>query len=265
MWDFGVLTASYLYNRNPTPLLQGRSPLEVMFNRTLEYTKLRVFDCKCFPCLCPYRANKLDVKLLQCIFVGYSIQHDAYLCLDPATRRIFTSRDVVFDEQDFSLNASLYEGTSCKEPWKLSSVNFGDRVNSSGLCQLPDKIPPAIVSTSPPTLVSPLSTSPDLGPDSDNVIRVFDTQIRNLNSLAVHDSLANEFPVVDQTDSEAESSNNLGTLTQKITRGYNGIVKPNPKYALTVSASEVFVPRSHKTALSKLEWKSAMEAEILVL
>lgn len=31
MWDFGVLMACYLYNRNLMPILQGLSPLEVLF------------------------------------------------------------------------------------------------------------------------------------------------------------------------------------------------------------------------------------------
>lgn len=82
MWDFRVLVACYLYNRNPTPILQGRSPLEVLFRRTLEYMKLRVFGCKCFLCLFPYQANKLDVMSVPCVFIGYSIQQDSYLCLD---------------------------------------------------------------------------------------------------------------------------------------------------------------------------------------
>lgn len=31
MWDFGVLTSCYLYNQNPTRILQGKSPLEALF------------------------------------------------------------------------------------------------------------------------------------------------------------------------------------------------------------------------------------------
>lgn len=36
-------------------------------------------------------------------------------------------------------------------------------------------------------------------------------------------------------------------------------------WAVTMSRLEVFVPQSHKTTLSKPEWKSIMEAEILAL
>lgn len=57
MWDFRVLTTCYLYNSNLTPILQGRSLLEVLFGKSPEYAKLRVYQC--YPCMRPYRSNKL--------------------------------------------------------------------------------------------------------------------------------------------------------------------------------------------------------------
>lgn len=47
-WDFTVLTAWYLYNQNLTPFLTKKSPIEVLFDRKLEYHRLRVFDCRCY-------------------------------------------------------------------------------------------------------------------------------------------------------------------------------------------------------------------------
>lgn len=41
--DFGVVPTSYLYNRNPTPLLNGKSPLEALLGRSPEYGRFRVF------------------------------------------------------------------------------------------------------------------------------------------------------------------------------------------------------------------------------
>lgn len=125
MWDFGVLTACYLYNRNPTKILHGKSPLKVLFKRSPEYSKLRVFSCKCFPCLCPNRANKLDVKSLLCIFVGYSVQQDAYLYLGPGSCRIFPSRDVTFDEEHFSLNSIFSEGSVYNWNFQLGQKFLG--------------------------------------------------------------------------------------------------------------------------------------------
>ena len=41
-WGESVLTGVYLINRFPTPLLQNRSPFEVLYKRKPTYTHLRV-------------------------------------------------------------------------------------------------------------------------------------------------------------------------------------------------------------------------------
>lgn len=112
MWDFGIVAASYIYNRNPTSVLNGKSPYEALFKKIPDYGKLRVFGCKAFPCLRAYRANKLDRKSTSCTFLGYSVDNDAYLCLDPESHRMYVSRDVVFDELDFSQNRSLFRDST---------------------------------------------------------------------------------------------------------------------------------------------------------
>lgn len=120
------MTASYLYNWNPSPLLQDKSSLEALFLRTPEYSKLRVFGCRCYPCLRPYRKNKLEVKSRPCIFVGYASQQDGYLCLEPTSRRIFSSRDVTFDENDFSLSSLFFrEAIRDKDRSALRNISIG--------------------------------------------------------------------------------------------------------------------------------------------
>lgn len=113
LWDFGLLTTCYLCNRNPTPLLTRKSPLQALFGRISEYNKLRVFESLCYPYLQPYKNNKLEPKSKPCVFISYSMNQDCYLCLDPASRRIFFSRDVSFKEMDLSLNIKLFEDPSC--------------------------------------------------------------------------------------------------------------------------------------------------------
>lgn len=76
-------------------------------------------------------------------------------------------------------------------------------------------------------------------------------------------SLADEF--LDDRPEQVDDSEQSVIPTRRVTRALNGIVKPNPKYALTVVGADVFVPRSFKIALSILEWKSAMEEEVRVL
>lgn len=50
-----------------------------------------------------------------------------------------------------------------------------------------------------------------------------------------------------------------------ITRASVGIHKPNPRYALVIAPTEIFIPRSAKYALTILEWKEAMSNEFRAL
>ena len=55
-------------------------------------THLYSFGCLCFPWLHPYASNKLQPKYQPCIFVGYATSQYGYLCLEPKTQKIYTSR-----------------------------------------------------------------------------------------------------------------------------------------------------------------------------
>lgn len=98
-WDYVVMTATFLYNLNPSVVLGGKSPFEILFGTSPNYSKLKVFGCKSFPCLRSYRHSKLDPKSTPCVFIGYPANHDSYLCLDPDSGKIYISRDVKFLEE----------------------------------------------------------------------------------------------------------------------------------------------------------------------
>ncbi|KAJ0039048.1 hypothetical protein Pint_22927 [Pistacia integerrima] len=109
-WPTAFLTAIYLINRFPTPLLSHISPFEKLFSISPNYTKLRVFGCLCYPWLKPYTKHKLQPRSKPCIFLGYSIAHNAYKCFDPDTAKFFISRHVLFVEDKFP--GIINQGTS---------------------------------------------------------------------------------------------------------------------------------------------------------
>jgi len=100
-WDDAFVTACYLINRMPTPLLKNQSPFELLFKTPPDYKILRIFGCACWPHLWPYNSNKLQPRSLQCVFLGYSLLHKGYKCLHLPTGRVYFSRDVLFQEDIF--------------------------------------------------------------------------------------------------------------------------------------------------------------------
>jgi histone deacetylase 1/2 len=100
-WDEAFLTATYLINILPSPVTDGVTPLEKLFNQPPNYTTLRTFGCACWPNMRPYNTHKLQFRSKQCVFLGYSNMHKGFKCLDIPTGRIYISRDVVFDENVF--------------------------------------------------------------------------------------------------------------------------------------------------------------------
>lgn len=47
-WGECVLTADYLINRTPTPLLSSKTPFKVYFSKSPSYTYLKVFEYLCY-------------------------------------------------------------------------------------------------------------------------------------------------------------------------------------------------------------------------
>ena len=72
-WPYAFQIASYLINRQPTPLLQEKLPFEVLFGQTPNYLKLKKFGCICYHLTRPYNSNKMQPKSKACLFLGYSL------------------------------------------------------------------------------------------------------------------------------------------------------------------------------------------------
>ncbi|KAJ4790834.1 Retroelement pol polyprotein-like [Rhynchospora pubera] len=100
-WGECVLTAAYLINRTPTPLLNNKTPYELLFGKPPSYAAVRNFGCLCYVSNRSPFVDKFGSKTRKCVFVGYPFGKKGWrvYCLD--TGDFLVSRDVVFCETEF--------------------------------------------------------------------------------------------------------------------------------------------------------------------
>ena len=100
-WTYAIQTTVNLINLLPTAVLQFQSPWSILNHKPPDLSQLKVVGCACYPFLRPYTTHKLDPRTKECIFLGYSTTSKGYLCFDPTTNTIYTSRHVLFNESKF--------------------------------------------------------------------------------------------------------------------------------------------------------------------
>jgi hypothetical protein len=119
-WVESFLTAIFLINRLPTPLVQNGSPFSILFKQPPDYANLRIFRCACYPLLRLYNSYKLMFRRKRCIFLGHGSHYKGYRCFDPFTSKIFITRHVVFDEMSFPTKV----GVTASSPITVSATGI---------------------------------------------------------------------------------------------------------------------------------------------
>lgn len=97
IWVEAFLNAVYLINRLLSSVFKMQTPFFKLFGKHPDYHSLKVFGCRCFPYL--KDKNKFSPKTYPCVFIGYDSLQKGYRCYNPASKRVYVSRHVVFDEQ----------------------------------------------------------------------------------------------------------------------------------------------------------------------
>ncbi|KAL1200788.1 Retrovirus-related Pol polyprotein from transposon RE1 [Cardamine amara subsp. amara] len=105
-WGECILTAAYLINRTPTPLLKGKTPFDILYGRAPPLQHLRVVGSLCYAHNKDHRGDKFASRSIKCVFIGYPFGKKGWRVYDLQTHKIFTSRDVVFTESSFPFASS---------------------------------------------------------------------------------------------------------------------------------------------------------------
>jgi hypothetical protein len=290
-WDDAFSTACYLINRMPTPVLSNRSPFVTLFNCQPNYNFLRVFGCACWPNLRPYNKNKFQPRSIQCLFLGYSPQHKGYKCLHLPTKRLYISRDVIFNEEIFPCQQNPLIQTPATPTSSqnnslptiihtalnpLTSLENGPPSPQNPSSQ--QHIPPSPQIPTPLTDVS--NNSPEnVSPNSPQTVSNDSLESVSPNSPQ---TVSPTFPLAETSSSSPESvtssslhptpSNNSSPQHPMITRAKNNISKPKsfidgtvryplPHALITESSPIDLEPTCFSSAVKNRNWRQAMNTE----
>ncbi|KAL1187682.1 Retrovirus-related Pol polyprotein from transposon TNT 1-94 [Cardamine amara subsp. amara] len=129
-WGDCVLTAVYLINRLPTPVLENKTPFELLTKKIPDYSFLRAFGCLCYVSTSTKHRHKFRAKA--CVFLGYPSGFKGYKLLDLESNIISVSRHVIFHEDIFPfISSTLTEETRAFFPHLPSPANHDESLHSA--------------------------------------------------------------------------------------------------------------------------------------
>ncbi|TXG51514.1 hypothetical protein EZV62_024038 [Acer yangbiense] len=99
-WPKAVNWSIHVFNRSPTFSVRNMTPEEAWSGRKPTIDHFRIFGCIAYAHFPDEKRKKLDDKGKKCVFLGVSEASKAYKLFNPLTKKIVTSRDVIFDKEN---------------------------------------------------------------------------------------------------------------------------------------------------------------------
>lgn len=263
-WVDAFSTTTFIINCLPTPLLDNRSPFEVLFGKPHSYSNFHPFGCLVFPYLRDYAPHKLAPRSRPCVFLGYSMSHHGFRCLDRLTNQVFISRHAVFDDHGYPNKNNTQSG-----PLNTTSI--------STFLEPTATHSPKIITSSPSQPI----TIPDLCSSclTDSPCSSVPTSVLHVPAMDGPGSpLASSLPTPALASAPSPAINPgpapiLGTHPMQ-TRAKSGIFKPStrafhtclaPNSNLIKSLLTMREPKGFKTAAKHPGWIAAMDEELQAL
>ena len=130
MWGAEIICANYLRNRSPCSSINFKTPYELLYDKLLAISHLKIFGCKAYPLIVNRDRYKFEsTAQANCIMIGYAESNGIYWIYNKTRRTMFRSRDVKFNEEMCLSKNSI----SNKDEWIDFDLNMDDQpINNEG-------------------------------------------------------------------------------------------------------------------------------------
>lgn len=116
-WDDAFLTTCHLINRMPTPIFNQSSLLKNFLRKSQTTHYFAFLDVHVGLYFVPIIKINCKKHSHTYVFIRYgSLSHYGYKCLDPISGRIYLTRHVIFDEQNFPFQKQHDDHQNTQQP-----------------------------------------------------------------------------------------------------------------------------------------------------
>ncbi|GJY37099.1 putative RNA-directed DNA polymerase [Tanacetum coccineum] len=242
-WTECVLTATYLINRLPSSVLNGKSLFEMIYNTKPNLSKLRVFGCLCFATVLNNH-DKLGSRSEKCVMMGYSSVKKGYRLYSLDKHQFIYSRDVKFFEtvfpfKDSDLNSSVSSSNVFQD---INHLNFFD-LDYPKIPSYENSDDPSLNSDSvdhSDSSHSPVSSEnddtndiPDSGIDADISDHFYATEDEHVTTLEENIMSEGNEDINPMTNSQGTQNLRISSRQYVFPKNYNDfVVESKVKYSL---------------------------------
>lgn len=193
---------------------------------------MKTFGCACYPCLRPYNQHKLQFHTTKCVFLGYSGSHKGYKCLS-STGRIFVSRHVVFNEQNFPFHDGFL---NTRKPAEVTtdSINFLSPLITAGTNVINERQRPTDVAEEESNSRHIDNITDAVAEESYSRLGANTPSSNRLGNESQMEVQETTVPIQDSHNSRPEDIVEPTNLHRMVTRSKVGVSKPKQPYIGTV-------------------------------
>jgi len=98
-WDYAIKYANLLYNITPHRGINNRIPNELYYQKKVDLKYIKVFGCIAHYPNYSQKKTKPENKTSKGVFVGFNIESNCYMIMDPKNYNIHLVSKAEFDEE----------------------------------------------------------------------------------------------------------------------------------------------------------------------